>query len=521
MSAFYPYIITALLLSVVWWFYRNAKEQSKILPALSFWASSVLYAMVLFITDFGFYYKLLLMLPRDLIALVMVLVLANNLKTTRGFLMLSVGVGFGSYLLYSRFVPDTYQKWIAQEYAENEPDLTTLEGLAPEGELLVDVKNPALVFQLTEMLAPFKVKVKPAFPELQSKDITALDDCFLIDIPKEYFPELAKIISLLEESGAVDWVERNEVVQLSPLERQPATDKPIEGIDYGVNDPNLDRMWGFEKMQVAEYFKYIKTDNIRPKKKAKIAILDTGVDSKHEDLKGNFVSTKKSYDSDKQSHGTHCAGIAASVTNNGLGVASLAMNGEFVQVTSVKVLSDYGWGTQDGIIRGIIEAADKGADIISLSLGGPSNDASQRAYEQAIAYANQKGAIIVVAAGNESQNAKKVVPASCKGVITVSAVNSNLDKASFSNFVTDLEMGIAAPGEDILSTIPKNKYAAYSGTSMATPYVAGLLGILKSLKPDLTTKQAYKILKDTGKETKAVRETGKFINPLGAVRSLK
>lgn len=519
-EAFYPWSLIVMLLAVVWWFYRNNMSASKALPALAFWAASLLYAMVVFFTEFSTYYKLLLMIPRDFMAFVVVGLLANNLKSSRGFLALAIGVGVGSYLLYSNFVGEMYQKYVAPS---NKPSTVQNEkpsGLATHGELLVDLKNVDNIAGLQTLLKAYGVELTPAFPTVADKGITELDDYFLINIPEAQLGSITAIEKLLRQSGLIDWVERNEAMSLSPIETTPSNGTSGKG-DYGIDDPNIDKVWSFDKLNVAGYFKYIKEKGVTPKKRAKIAILDTGVDAEHEDLKGNYVSTRKGYDKDKQSHGTHCAGIAASVTNNGVGIASLALNNQFVEVTSIKVLSDQGWGTQDGIINGIILAADKGADVISMSLGGPSSDASQRAYSEAIRYANSKGAIVVVAAGNESQNATKVVPASCEGVITVSAINANLEKASFSNFVQDLKMGIAAPGEDILSTIPKNKYASYSGTSMATPFVAGLLGVMKSLKPEMTTQEAYKLLHKTGKDTKNPVETGKLVNPLGVMKAMQ
>jgi thermitase len=155
-----------------------------------------------------------------------------------------------------------------------------------------------------------------------------------------------------------------------------------------------------------------------------------------------------------------------------------------------------------------------------MSLGGPSSDKIQRAYQQAVKYANKKGAIVVVAAGNENVNAIRRAPASVDGVITVSAIDESIQKAGFSNTVGDLKMGIAAPGAQIYSTIPNNAYEYFNGTSMATPYVAGLVGLLKSIKPKLTTKEVYKILNHTGKETKQTTKTGKLIYPAGAVKEL-
>ena len=167
----------------------------------------------------------------------------------------------------------------------------------------------------------------------------------------------------------------------------------------------------------------------------------------------------------------------------------------------------------------MIKAADKGADVVSMSLGGPSNDSRQRAYTKAVKYMTKKGTITIAAAGNSNRNAKDYVPAGVDGVISVAALDSKIQKAVFSNYVTDVKMGIAAPGVDILSTIPGNAYKEYSGTSMACPHVAGLVGMMRSVNPKLDTKAAYKILHDTGKETKDTKMTGRMIYPVDAVKA--
>jgi thermitase len=117
-------------------------------------------------------------------------------------------------------------------------------------------------------------------------------------------------------------------------------------------------------------------------------------------------------------------------------------------------------------------------------------------------------------------NARDYAPANTPGVITVSAVDEALNRAVFSNTVQDVTMGIAAAGVNIYSATPNNGYAAWNGTSMATPYVAGLLGLMKSLNPDLTTEQAYEILKETGIDTGSTDLTGKFIQPLNAISAV-
>jgi thermitase len=157
-----------------------------------------------------------------------------------------------------------------------------------------------------------------------------------------------------------------------------------------------------------------------------------------------------------------------------------------------------------------------------MSLGGRSNSSRLKAYKDAIKYANKKDAIVVVAAGNSNTNAKQYSPANTPGVITVSAVDTLIGRASFSNYIQDVEMGIAAPGVQIYSTTPtlsrNGKYAAFNGTSMATPYVAGLVGLMRSLDPKINTKEVYKILDETGKPTKDTKKTGKLIYPVEAVK---
>jgi thermitase len=285
-----------------------------------------------------------------------------------------------------------------------------------------------------------------------------------------------------------------------------------------LNDPGIDLQWGFEAMKVADLYQV--TKDVKPVKKALVAILDTGIDGNHEDLKDNFTSTQAKYDTDVAGHGTHCAGIAAAVSNNGRGVASFSQNNQFVRVTSIKVLSDNGFGTQQMIINGMLEAADAGADVVSLSLGGLSSDSKQRAYQKAVDYVNRKGGIVVVAAGNSNRDAKDFAPACAPGVIAVSAVDTLMQRASFSNHVQNLKMGLAAPGVKIYSTFPGGQYQTFNGTSMATPYVAGLLGVMKSIRPSLSTREAFDILKKSGIDTKNPNQTGKLIQPGAALKEL-
>ncbi len=390
---------------------------------------------------------------------------------------------------------------------------TTLTTLDPDGELLIELEQGSDLEMLRSLLDQYNLIVERAFfPE--RPEATDLDDFYVVDAPDG--ADLPLIRKALRQKAIVEHIEENEQITVEPIKSNKLPPK-IEK-RYGINDPGLENLWSFDRMQMDKLFELLK--DVEPQRQAVVAILDTGVDAKHEDLADNFTSFRSRYDNDPRGHGTHCAGIAGAVSNNGVGVASYSQTNAFVDITSIKVLNAYGMGNQKTIINGIIEATDKGADVISLSLGGPSNDSRQRAYSQAVAYAKKSGVIVVAAAGNSDMNAKDYSPANADGIITVSAVDNELKKAVFSNTVQDVSLGIAAPGVGIYSTVPDNGYDTYNGTSMACPYVSGLLGLMKSIKPDLTAEEAHRILKSTGAKTNQTRLTGKFIQPAAAVANI-
>lgn len=385
-----------------------------------------------------------------------------------------------------------------------------------DAEILVDIKSGYSASDLEAHLADYNVSLRPAFTKPKNAEYSEIDDYFAVDVPQEKLAYVEDIIGSIRNSGMAEGVEMNEMLSATPIIEENPTANFKTGIN--TNDPDVSKQWGMETMKVAALYEWLKGK--KPVKKAKIAILDTGVEADHEDLADNFVSIDSDHDSDKLGHGTHCAGIAAAVSGNGKGIASLAPNTGFVEVTSIKVLSDEGSGTQQGIIDGIIQAADEGADVISLSLGGMSTDDSQRAYSEAVKYANKAGAIVVAAAGNSSDDTHYYAPANSDGIIAVTAVGPDMKLASFSNyFEGTIEMGLAAPGVEIYATYPNNGYRFLSGTSMATPYVAGLLGMMKAFNPDITTQEAYKILNETGLETPSKASSGAFIQPLAAIQA--
>lgn len=388
---------------------------------------------------------------------------------------------------------------------------------AADAEILFDIKKPESLKALEKLLSPYNVRIERAFPLIGDTTSTDLDEYYLADIPESYQDQQEAILSIIKQSDQADDEEFNEVLELEPFELQstltPPYPTPSGELSTVINDPYSDSLLQFPILNFGTFYTGLK--RLKPVKKARIAILDTGVDAGHEDLKGHYFSLDPKYDKDVAQHGTHCAGIAAAVVNNGIGIASCAGEDGWVEVGSVKVLNDFGGGTEQSIINGIIVAADNGADVISMSLGGPRSAGSSRAYDQAIQYANRKGTIVVVAAGNENRAAKTRLPAGSAYAITVAAVDNNGNKAVFSNWFSNYqqEMGVAAPGVGIFSTIPGNRYARFSGTSMATPCVAGLIAVIKAIRPDITTPEVYQLLYETGVETGETAKTGRLIQP--------
>ncbi len=512
-SSLYPFTFVLSLAALSgWFFYRDNEQRSELLRKI-FFGSIAGFGVCWLMSEGQWSYKFV-SLFREMVVLAVVPVLLSVFRKTKwAYLVALLGVLTGLRFFYFEKLKNTFPQ---ADFPKEKTEITAAPaGLDPNGELLLELKEGAQLADIQNVLKKYGLTAKPAFTP---KDVNAtqLDNYFIVDVPAaDDFPKVKKA---LESLAQTEWLEENEQVSISPIELQPMRPSPPTDKKFGLNDPGLGNLWGFEAMKMDELYTVLKDK--KPKKRALIAILDTGVDANHEDLKANFTSTKSAYDTDKAGHGTHCAGIAAAVSNNGVGVASFSQTNDYVRVTSIKVLSDGGMGTQQSIINGMLEAADLGADVLSLSLGGMSSDSRQRAYQKALDYATKKGCIVVVAAGNSNRNAKDFVPANVDGVITVSAVDTLLNRASFSNTIPDVKMGIAAPGVKIYSTIPGSIYASFNGTSMATPYVAGLLGLMKSLKPDLTTKDAYKILNETGAETQQTQETGRLIQPGKAVLKL-
>ncbi|WP_405115955.1 S8 family peptidase [Paenibacillus sp. FSL K6-1217] len=225
-------------------------------------------------------------------------------------------------------------------------------------------------------------------------------------------------------------------------------------------------------------------------KEVVVAVVDTGVQANHPDLKGQLLTgynaiTSGSTPDDDVGHGTHVCGIIGALTNNEEGVAGISW---YNKILPVKALDNSGAGTTYSVAEGIIWAADQGAKVINLSLG---NYADSQFLHDAIKYAYDRDVVIVSASGNDNTE-RPGYPAAYEEVIAVAATNAAGERASFSNYGDYID--VAAPGESIASTYPDNQYAALSGTSMASPHVAALAGLVRSLNPALTNKEVTALL---------------------------
>lgn len=250
-----------------------------------------------------------------------------------------------------------------------------------------------------------------------------------------------------------------------------------------ANDPALlqNLQWGLTKINAAG--SSTSAWNIsRGLTSILVAVLDTGIAQNHEDLKGKIISNRNCTDSktsdDLFGHGTHVSGIISANTNNSLGVAGA---GYGISLINAKGLGDDGSGYYSWLANCMVWAADNGAKVINMSLGG---SADSKMLSDAVEYVWNKGVVLVAAAGNSGNNTPSY-PAYYNHVLSVAATDQNDAKASFSNYGKWVD--VAAPGVGIYSTLPTTSntfkqigYGYGSGTSMATPFVAGLAGLLFS-----------------------------------------
>ncbi|MFT5886047.1 MAG: serine protease [Arcticibacterium sp.] len=276
----------------------------------------------------------------------------------------------------------------------------------------------------------------------------------------------------------------------SVIYAEPVRRRRIIGVP---NDTLYNSQWHLEKIKAAQAW------DINPgSQDVIVAVVDNAIQVNHIDLAGNMVAGYDVSDNDADpsppnanfSHGTHVSGIVAAVNNNITGIASAGNNR--VKVMPIKATSDASfYNFIDNGYEGISWAVLNGAKIISLSWGGGGYSQTE---QDIIDDAHANGVIILAAAGNENSSLLQY-PAAYEHVIAVASLDDDDARSSFSSYGTYVD--IAAPGRGILSTIPFDAYASFSGTSMATPLVASCAGFLLSSFPTLAIDSIEIILKAT------------------------
>ena len=323
----------------------------------------------------------------------------------------------------------------------------------------------------------------------------------LVKIPNNKDPlEYAKILA---KDPKIEYAEPNYYLQLLSV----------------PNDPLYEQQWNLKSFGLEQAW-----DIETGKNRVVVAIIDSSVDSKHEDLhdktlpgcdfnnQDNDPSPGKS-NGGKAEHGTHVAGIAAAIGNNGKGIAGVAY-GKAVKILPIKVFDDAGIsGTIDSLIDAILWASGydlpgvgknpNPADIINMSVGanGAAIKDKIKSINDATAKAAAKGVLMIAASGNSGSKQEILYPAAADNVIAVGSVDESLKLSDFSNYnAHGRSVDLVAPGgfssrklcsgtERIRSSFPNDKYGCLSGTSMAAPYVTGVAALLLSQNKNLTASE--------------------------------
>lgn len=365
----------------------------------------------------------------------------------------------------------------------------------------VSAQEPA--FMPGEILVKFEAGGRP---DLQMAGVQAMEELALPNLVRMQVEpgREAELISRLAGQEGVLYATYNYRIQaqLTP------------------DDPYFSSLWGLEQSADHDIDAPEAWDIHTGTEAVTIAFIDTGADLDHPDLVDNlwvnpgetvpnglddddngYIDDLNGWDfinnddlpDDDNGHGSHVAGIAAAVGNNGEGVAGVSWR---ARVMVLKILDSAGNGTIADLAEAIFYAADKGADVINMSLGGGC-DTGWPAVEEAIAYAQAGGAILVAASGNTNSNV--FCPAALDGVIAVGATDSLDERWSWGSLSSNygLTLDIAAPGENVYSLNRGGGYSYKTGTSMSTAYVSGLIALLHSYAPGLSDEQAVEIIYDS------------------------
>lgn len=301
---------------------------------------------------------------------------------------------------------------------------------------------------------------------------------------------------------------------------------PHHNFNPDLNDPQSHDQWALSQMNVASYWK----NQSLGSPQIKVAIIDTGVDYYHEDLKENIaINTfeipdnnidddkngyiddyygwnafdKSSDPMDTNKHGTHISGVIGASTNNNIGVAGINWK---VSLIPIKFFGPHNEGNTESAIRAFDYAFARGAKIINISWGG---NTDSPLLKNVIQQCQQRGILVVVAAGNETVDNDKVpsYPATypLDNIISVASIDWHSDLSWFSNWGAN-SVHVAAPGESILSTIYGNKYGFMEGTSMAAPQIVGAAALIWANHPHWTYKEIKSYILEHCVETVGLKD---------------
>lgn len=328
---------------------------------------------------------------------------------------------------------------------------------------------------------------------------------------KQSFPQLGYDVVTVQKGKSLQEVMRN----YAKLKAVKSVTPSFTYKRLGSADPKADHMYLLSLLNIDKALK------LAGKHSVTVAVIDTGMDTKHPELKGRVLPAYNAMNPAgapiKDVHGTHVAGIIGANANNDVGAHGVNPN---VKILPIDVFGGE-WGASDyTIAQGILYAIEKGAKVINMSLGGYF---SSPILEEAVQKAIDAGITVVAAAGNEATDMYSI-PAAYEGVISVGATDSKNQLAEFSNYGPSVDL--VAPGVDVYSSIydytKGASFAELSGTSMASPVVAGVASLLLSKYPNLKPYQVEWILErtatDLGEKGYDLTYGNGLVNPVAALQ---